>query len=243
MVYAADLASMAAGNCASGHDVILGPLFRKSLKDIIRAHPMPFPETDFVVKNADFFSDLASDILPWSSMACSDSSADMEKPQVDEDSDGSTAEPDPAEEPWAMMLCNLPCRLSLESLIEAIDAAGFAGTYSFLSLPGRHPRKDKKSFGYAFVTFTAPHHAERFARDFQNFEFPNTSSAKKVEVKYAHRMRPKGRFHKSQVRWMNPQGSSVAQPRESHGDWIATASDDHLWNLAEDGFVYLSVHV
>merc|ERR1719506_1094529 len=86
-----------------------------------------------------------------------------------------------------MMIRNIPCRLSQNDLVEAINAVGFAEMYDFVYLPtGRHGTTSKGNLGYGFVNFKSSQYAEHFAVTFDNFQFPGTSSSKKCTLKYAH---------------------------------------------------------
>jgi hypothetical protein len=101
----------------------------------------------------------------------------------EEGSDGSISSTDGT----TMMIRNIPCRLSQNDVIEAINACGFADTYDFVYLPtGRHGTTSKGNLGYGFVNFKSSQHAEHFGVMFENFQFPGTSSSKKCTLKYAH---------------------------------------------------------
>ena len=108
---------------------------------------------------------------------------------VDEDSDGASSGKQ-KEEGTTMMISNMPCRFKHEDIIDALVAAGFAGTYDFVFIPDRKNRrnrgnsKSKGNIGYAFVNFYSMQHAEAFAATFQDFQFPG--NPKKCEVKFAH---------------------------------------------------------
>jgi hypothetical protein len=89
------------------------------------------------------------------------------------------------------MICNIPCRLSQDDVIEAIHSVGFAGMYDFVYLPDRKRRatgaRTFGNIGYAFVNFKCAQTAESFITAFENFRFQGTHSAKRCTVKYAER--------------------------------------------------------
>lgn len=84
-----------------------------------------------------------------------------------------------------MMLCNIPCRLGHDDIVEAIVSVGFAGRYDFVYLPNRNGKRDA-NIGYAFVNFQNQHDADCFADTFQDFRFAGTNSSKRCTVKPAH---------------------------------------------------------
>lgn len=80
-----------------------------------------------------------------------------------------------------LMICDIPCRQTIQQLMDAIHAQGFAGTYDLIYMPpqkGRHTPKHSQNMGYAFVNFKQPEYATAFARVFQNFRFPSCYSTK-----------------------------------------------------------------
>jgi len=109
---------------------------------------------------------------------------------LDEESDDGFSSKE-GKESSTMMICNIPCRLSQDAVIDAIHSAGFAGTYDFVYLPDRKNRRangarTSGNIGYAFVNFKNMQHAEAFSLSFHNFQFPGTRSAKRCTLKYAH---------------------------------------------------------
>lgn len=84
-----------------------------------------------------------------------------------------------------MMICNIPCRVSTETLIEAIEAVGFGGTYEFLHLPCRYGQEASSNLGYGFVNFLKQEDAAKFAVAFEGYHFEGSRSVKKCTVKVA----------------------------------------------------------
>jgi len=90
--------------------------------------------------------------------------------------------------PTAMMLSNIPCKVSDKELHDALQSMGFAGTYNSVCLPKLHhacKKGHKQNAGYAFVKLKTSNDAERFAIAFADFQFPGTQSAKACTVKAA----------------------------------------------------------
>lgn len=88
----------------------------------------------------------------------------------------------------SLMLCNIPCRVTQESLGEAIDEMGFKDTYDFLYLPtaGRSAKTTGSNLGYGFINFVDPCYPGPFQKAFSTYTFPGTSSQKVLGVKVAH---------------------------------------------------------
>lgn len=76
-----------------------------------------------------------------------------------------------------LMLCDIPCRRTVEQIIEVINALGFANTFNLVYMPSKRP-KYVQNMGYAFVNFKSAEQATAFGEAFQSFRFPNTSSKK-----------------------------------------------------------------
>jgi hypothetical protein len=87
-----------------------------------------------------------------------------------------------------LMICNIPCRITLQQLVEVIDSMGFAGKYDFLHLPigGGSSAGSRSNLGYGFINFADPVDAEPFRKAFMNYQFEGTSSAKVCTVRPAH---------------------------------------------------------
>lgn len=87
-----------------------------------------------------------------------------------------------------LMICNIPCRITQQQLVEVIDAMGFAGKYDFLYLPtgGRSSTVGSSNLGYGFINFADPVDSDPFQQAFLNFQFEGTSSTKVVTVRPAH---------------------------------------------------------
>jgi hypothetical protein len=92
---------------------------------------------------------------------------------------------DTSVEPTTMMIRNIPCRITLERVVDALDSVGFCSTYDFVHLPHRFAKSP--NLGYAFVNFYNADDAARFAVAFNGFRFPRTQSNKKCEVTLADR--------------------------------------------------------
>jgi hypothetical protein len=88
----------------------------------------------------------------------------------------------------SLMLCNIPCRVTQESLGEAIDELGFKDTYDFLYLPtaSRSAKTTGSNLGYGFINFVDPCYPGPFKAAFTAYTFPGTSSQKVLGVKVAH---------------------------------------------------------
>jgi hypothetical protein len=96
---------------------------------------------------------------------------------------------DMLQEVTTWMLCNLPCRITIEQLRDAFDSTGFRGTYDFVYMPSRtgtkRSKKDTSNLGYAFVNFRKTHDATRFSFVFTGYHFNEAHSPKKVTLKPA----------------------------------------------------------
>mmetsp|Transcript_59837 Transcript_59837/g.129661 ORF Transcript_59837/g.129661 Transcript_59837/m.129661 type:complete len:362 (-) Transcript_59837:229-1314(-) len=78
------------------------------------------------------------------------------------------------------MLRNIPNKYMQESLLEEIDAQGFAGTYDFFYLP--MDVRNNANVGYAFINFLDPPDLERFCKDFEGYQFKRAGSKKIATV-------------------------------------------------------------
>mmetsp|Transcript_106107 Transcript_106107/g.167487 ORF Transcript_106107/g.167487 Transcript_106107/m.167487 type:complete len:285 (+) Transcript_106107:1-855(+) len=83
-----------------------------------------------------------------------------------------------------MMVCNIPCRVRHEDLVEAIESTGFGGTYEFVHIPGRKEQRDS-NLGYGFIHFSHCEDAEKFAYTFEGYRFSGKASSKTCTVKVA----------------------------------------------------------
>jgi len=83
-----------------------------------------------------------------------------------------------------MMICNIPCRVSHDELVEAINSIGFGSTYEFVHLPSRYGASDS-NLGYGFVHFFRKADAESFALAFDGYRFINRGSTEACTVKVA----------------------------------------------------------
>lgn len=111
--------------------------------------------------------------------------SDAESTHLDEESEVSVV----SKEATTMMICNVPCSVNQQAVMEAIDSVGFAGAYNFVYLPVRLWRRNRTKFtgnlGYAFVDFKHADDAERFAIAFEDYKFAGTHSTKRCTVKHA----------------------------------------------------------
>lgn len=82
----------------------------------------------------------------------------------------------------SVMICNIPCRVTLPQLVEAIDGLGFANAYDFIYLPSP---KHQQNVGYGFVNFLNPDDAYDFMGSYEGFRFPGRNSKKIGETKLA----------------------------------------------------------
>eukprot|EP00929_Paragymnodinium_shiwhaense_P098705 TRINITY_DN60194_c0_g1_i1.p1 TRINITY_DN60194_c0_g1~~TRINITY_DN60194_c0_g1_i1.p1 ORF type:complete len:284 (+),score=67.60 TRINITY_DN60194_c0_g1_i1:141-992(+) len=97
------------------------------------------------------------------------------------------------------MLCNIPCRLKMAELRQAIDSLGFAGEYEYIHVPtGGHSRKKTStSLGYGFIKFFEVQTAEVFAQAFEGFVFARSLSKKKCTVKAAYAELSQSQLHEA----------------------------------------------
>lgn len=90
-----------------------------------------------------------------------------------------------------MMICNIPVRISIGEVVDAVDSCGFQCDYDLVYMPMRQDSRGQRhkrilSLGYAFVNFKDTQTAADFSRAFQGISFPNSSSTKKSFVRPAH---------------------------------------------------------
>jgi hypothetical protein len=81
-----------------------------------------------------------------------------------------------------LMICDIPCRLTIHQVIDAMDKGGYKNTYDLVYMPPRkgcRPHKQKqRNVGYAFVNFKNSECAASFAQAFHMFNFPSCTSTK-----------------------------------------------------------------
>lgn len=81
-----------------------------------------------------------------------------------------------------LMLYDIPCRQTIDSIVDAINQHGFAGTYDYVYMPplrGRR-RRNSNNMGYAFVNFKQSQSAAEFLGVFQNYTFAHCGSSLKL---------------------------------------------------------------
>mmetsp|Transcript_123971 Transcript_123971/g.193512 ORF Transcript_123971/g.193512 Transcript_123971/m.193512 type:complete len:366 (-) Transcript_123971:82-1179(-) len=83
-----------------------------------------------------------------------------------------------------MMICNIPCRVSQDDLIDAIESSGFASTFDSVYMPHRFGQSNS-NLGYAFVHFYLWEDAACFALAFEGYRFTSKGSTKACTVKVA----------------------------------------------------------
>lgn len=105
-----------------------------------------------------------------------------------------SAKPEPNEKTiegdiTSLMLCNIPCRISQDTLLEVVESLGFKDKYDFLYLPiGGRPSSSGavSNLGYGFINFLLPEYAEEFSQAFLDYRFKGTSSTKVCAARPAH---------------------------------------------------------
>jgi len=87
-----------------------------------------------------------------------------------------------------VMLCNIPCRVTLEEIIHAVRSLGFDDTYDLLHAPGPKRRHrylaSTTNIGYAFINFVKPEDAQNFMKAFEGFCFEGRHSEKVGMAKF-----------------------------------------------------------
>lgn len=80
-----------------------------------------------------------------------------------------------------LMIADIPCRKSIEDVIELIDSLGFTNTYNLVYMPSRmrpHGQGSLTNIGYGFVNFKTAQLAAEFGHAFKNIVFPNSATKK-----------------------------------------------------------------
>lgn len=94
--------------------------------------------------------------------------------------DGSPSDSHAWDNIYTVMMRNLPNRVTQDSLLIAINEAGFSGSYDFVYLPIDPDTKTNR--GYAFINLISPGHALMFGMHFEGWTFSNFKSQKVVSV-------------------------------------------------------------
>eukprot|EP00929_Paragymnodinium_shiwhaense_P103143 TRINITY_DN66434_c0_g1_i1.p1 TRINITY_DN66434_c0_g1~~TRINITY_DN66434_c0_g1_i1.p1 ORF type:complete len:530 (+),score=97.82 TRINITY_DN66434_c0_g1_i1:100-1689(+) len=91
----------------------------------------------------------------------------------------------PQEGDTSFMICHLPCRLTEQDIMKAVDSKGFAGKYSYVYLPMgvRCPKGGYSNLGYGFITFYKPEDGYAFAKKFAGYRFAGSNSRKTCTIK------------------------------------------------------------
>lgn len=89
-----------------------------------------------------------------------------------------------------LMICDIPCRQTINQVVDAINEHGYAGTYDLVYMPpqkGFRRPKHSQNMGYAFINFKHAEYATAFGKVFHDYPFPHCSSTKLSYTKPAHR--------------------------------------------------------
>jgi hypothetical protein len=84
-----------------------------------------------------------------------------------------------------LMICDIPCRQTMDQLVEVMKLLGFGGAYNLVYMPSYKRRKRPQNFGYAFVNFNEAADAAAFVVVFEGFCFPGSMSQKTSYAKAA----------------------------------------------------------
>mmetsp|Transcript_75968 Transcript_75968/g.131596 ORF Transcript_75968/g.131596 Transcript_75968/m.131596 type:complete len:272 (-) Transcript_75968:141-956(-) len=85
-----------------------------------------------------------------------------------------------------LMIRNVPCKITLNVMIDLLDSYGFRGTYDFLHLPGRGA--PFSNLGYAFINFMESDTVHSFVATFQGVAFgkiTGINTEKVIEIRPA----------------------------------------------------------
>lgn len=83
-----------------------------------------------------------------------------------------------------VMLRNIPNKYTQASLLQEIDAMGFASRYNFFYLP--MDVVNRTNVGYAFINFVTPSDMQAFFQHFTDYKFRRHQSQKIAKVSIAH---------------------------------------------------------
>lgn len=86
-----------------------------------------------------------------------------------------------AEPITTLMVCDLPCCLSIQEVVDTINSQGFANTFDLIYMPRPKGLRSAKvelrhNLGYAFVNFKTPEKALEFQGVCSEFTFPSCST-------------------------------------------------------------------
>jgi len=87
-----------------------------------------------------------------------------------------------------LMLSNMPVRIKVHTIIDAINSLGFGEAFDMIYMPVNYRIQGGKASnfsGYAFVNFKKSEDAAKFSMVFYNFRFPTRSSKKRPYIKAA----------------------------------------------------------
>jgi hypothetical protein len=87
-----------------------------------------------------------------------------------------------------LMISNMPVRIKVHSIIDAINSLGFGEAFDMIYMPVNYRTQRGKASnfsGYAFVNFKKSEDAAKFSKEFYNFRFPTRTSKKRPYIKPA----------------------------------------------------------
>jgi len=100
-----------------------------------------------------------------------------------------------------LMVCDLPCCLSIQEVVDTMNLRGFSNAFDLIYMPRPKGLRSEKTglhhnLGYAFVNFKTPEKAMEFERTFSDFTFPGGASMKRCYTKPAQRQGYKANWKK-----------------------------------------------
>eukprot|EP00928_Gymnodinium_smaydae_P099694 TRINITY_DN9584_c0_g3_i1.p1 TRINITY_DN9584_c0_g3~~TRINITY_DN9584_c0_g3_i1.p1 ORF type:complete len:244 (-),score=32.63 TRINITY_DN9584_c0_g3_i1:228-959(-) len=89
-----------------------------------------------------------------------------------------------SEQALTYMVCDLPCKIGEERMMDQLKSMGFDGCYDYLYFPKRK-RSWQYGEGYCFINFMSVEVALRFKTFFQGHRFSGINSLKQARVEVA----------------------------------------------------------